>query len=225
MPKVVVDLQRRWAAVAEFNIWKGAKKLTNTVCDNIAAKYKLGSGRNLRLLAARAKKTGDLSRTHGQGRKPTILEEVAQEMELQAINFHYHFSFNAMATKIKDSIGKGSKGTVYKAFKLKLWKRRRQRLLNLLSREHMAARLKFANRMVFHDYGNDDIIDIHIDEKWFYAFPGRKVMLYLPPNVEAPFLLKVSESHIPKVLHRFLIFINILLYLYYIYITFNLNEI
>lgn len=199
MAKVIADIQRRWAAVAEFNIWKGARKLTNEVCEKIAKKFKLGSGRNLRLLAARAKKTGDLSRVPGQGRKQTVLEAVAQEMERQAINFQYYFSFNAMTTKIKDSIGKGSKGTVYKAFVRKLWKRRRQRLINLLNRGHMEARLAFARRMVNHDYGDDKVIDIHIDEKWFYAFPGRKVMLYLPPNVEAPVLLKVSESHIPKV--------------------------
>ncbi len=188
MAKVLGDVQRRWAAVAEFNIWKGARKLTNAVCDQIAKKYKLGCGRNIRILAARASKTGDLSRVPGQGRKQTVLEAVAQEMELQAINFQYHFSFDAMTTKIKNSIGKGSKGTVYKAFVRKLWKRRRQRLINLLNRNHMEARLQFATRMVNHDYGSDEIIDVHIDEKWFYAFPGRKVMLYLPPNVEAPVL-------------------------------------
>ncbi len=199
MAKVLANLQRRWAAVSEFNIWKGARKLTNGICDQIAKKYKLGAGRNLRRLAERASKTGDLSRVPGQGRKQTVLEAVAQEMEIQAINFEYHFSFDAMTTKIKTSIGKGSKGTVYKAFVRKLWKRRRQRLVNLLNRGHMEARLHFAAKMANHDYGSDDIIDIHIDEKWFYAFPRRKVMLYLPPNVEAPFLLKVSESHIPKV--------------------------
>lgn len=42
-------------------------------------------------------------------------------------------------------------------------------------------------------------MDIHIDEKWYYAF-NTGAFLWIPPGIEPPCQYVLSKTHIPKVM-------------------------
>lgn len=191
-------LQSRWAAVARYNRILGSNRMTNDIADKIAQKFGIGTGRRLRQLAEIASKKGDLTHQPGQGAKMTVLHEVNESMEVQAKEFGYAFTLEAMAAAVKADIGKGSKRTVMRAMANFLWKRRRQKIKPFLTLKHMADRLEWAKKWVSFNYAENKKVVIMIDEKWFYAFKEGR-MLHLPDGVEPEHLFALSKTQIPKV--------------------------
>ena len=67
-PEKLLELERKWHAVLEFQEFKILGICTNELANAIGEKYGVGNGRNVRFLAEKVEERGSLLRKEGSGR-------------------------------------------------------------------------------------------------------------------------------------------------------------
>ena len=197
--ETLLALERRWQAVVEFKVLKAMGMSTNSLVDEIADRYDLGTGRNVRIIVEKTEKRKSLLRKEGSGRIPYVSTrvDVQEFFAAQAVEWEYSFTFEAMAIALKQNLGLGSTNTV-KAIMEHLEYRKARRIVRpFLTPDHQAARLAWANRWIEYDFFGSDTIVLHLDEKCFYAFDARGKIVYLPPGVDPEPLYALSKTQIP----------------------------
>lgn len=121
-----------------------------------------------------------------------------------AVDYNFGVNPRKMATLMTEKSGAiVHKSTVQRAMQLEGWIVERQKTAPKLKDFHLQHRLNWcaARRAERREWSEKrmNVVEIHVDEKWFYAFrTGR--WLYMPPGIEAPILECVSKTRIPKVM-------------------------
>ena len=141
----------------------------------------------------------------GSGRIASIIDdEFIAVLTSVAENANYRATQTELAQRMTDEMGfKVCRSTVRRAMVQEEWVRQRQKTRPHLLEHHISHRLDWAaaRRAERANWKKDKkiVVDIHVDEKWFYAFKTG-AWLYLPPGVEPPILVCKSKRFIPKVM-------------------------
>ena len=194
-------VERRWRAVL-IVIMRESKQnnlsLSRKQYDELALECSVGSGRSLERYVKNVKEGIPLTPKKPSGRRPLVLEQVATFMIAVAAQFGYSFTTEVMATRVSAELNVGSPSTIRRALKAKKWTKTRQSSRPYLTPENQQVRYSFC-RQWLHVVTTDVFWRIHIDEKWFFAFPKGRV-LYCPPGVIPPLQRLTHKNHIPKVM-------------------------
>jgi len=152
---------------------------------------------------AKFKERGYLDRMEGSGRIASIIDdEFIAVLTSVAENANYRATQTELAQRMTDEMGfKVCRSTVRRAMVQEEWVRQRQKTRPHLLEHHISHRLDWAaaRRAERANWKKDKkiVVDIHVDEKWFYAFKTG-AWLYLPPGVEPPILVCKSKRFIPR---------------------------
>ena len=197
-----IPIERRWRVVAIAMMreeQRELKRLSRKEYDEIARDGGCKSGRSLERWVQKVRSGTPLTAIKPSGRKPLVLERVHNFMLDKAAEFRYHFTTEVMGEQAKINLGVGSKSTVNRVLKKKGWQKSKQVIRPDLSEENKAMRLQFCRIWLRISANDSDMWRIHLDEKWFYAFPKGKI-LYCPSGVEPPIQTVSHKNHIPKVM-------------------------
>lgn len=135
---------------------------------------------------------------------PSKREIVLNQLEQQARQFQYCFSYRKMSASLNNLAKEGNLSTtvtpttVMNILEKEGWKTVRITTRPILTQANQAARLAWCHSRNGLQ-STESIWRLHIDEKWFYSFSLDK-MLYLPPNVQVPPQKIKSKRYIPKVM-------------------------
>lgn len=190
----------RWRAVCIVLVReeKHKRKLTREEFGILAGECSVGSGRILERYVSQVRNGKSLKPKKPSGRRPTVLDQVADFMAQTAAEFKFAFTAEVMAAKVRDELKIGSSSTVLRVLKKKNWTKTRQTSRPYLTPANQAARMTFC-RQWLHIQASNLFWRVHIDEKWFFAFPKGRV-LYCPPGVTPPVQKLTHKNHIPKVM-------------------------
>lgn len=177
------------------------KKVANVRTNEIAALHQAGSGRNLRKLAANARLHRSLIRKEGSGRPPTVTnrEEIIQFMREWAKERDYEFTLEQLGYAVKNQFGVGSKCSVRRIMVIEDWVKSKKYIKPYLSEQHEADRLAWAEDRDETDFFQEEVVVVHVDEKYFYAIVGGRVCHY-PKDCEPPSHACLSKTQISKVM-------------------------
>jgi len=195
-------IERKWRAVAIAMMreeQRESKRLHRREYEEIAADGGCKSGRSLERWIQKVRSGTPLTAIKPTGRKPLVLERVHSFMLERAAEFNYHFTTEVMGEQAKMNLRVGSKSTVQRVLKKKGWKKSKQVIRPYLSEENKEARLQFCRIWLRITANDNDMWRIHLDEKWFFAFPKGKI-LYCAEGVEPPIQVVSHKNHIPKVM-------------------------
>jgi len=166
--------------------------------DAIAQKYGI-SGRTIDEWTRRARNEGDLTRRPGSGVERSVYtDDFVKLLEELALTWEYHFSYAAIAERLKEETGQGSVGTVWEIMRAEKWQRITQVCRPTLTEDQRRARHEFAKLWWELNWHDPKVLIVHVDEKQFYAYRIGKV-LYVPPGLEPPIQHVASKTQIPHV--------------------------
>ena len=108
--KSVTDvLEAKHNAIREFSVKQALGEMSNACADEIASKFGVGRGRNLRYLAKRADCGESLTRKEGSGRcQVRDHATVNQFMSKVAEEQNYVLTFRYLLSRVKEEFGYGS---------------------------------------------------------------------------------------------------------------------
>ena len=204
-PSNLLALESKYQAILELLSFKwtfGNGRVPNTKVAEIANKWGVGTGPRLRFLCRQALKGESLQKKKGQGAKKTVTNrpDIYEFMCEQAKHWEFEFTLELMAGTVKDQFGVGSTTSVTEIMDANDWTKKKQSIQPFLTLGHIENRLTWCEARQNVDFFQDDVVYVHIDEKWFYAFRNGKV-LYCPPGIEAPSYFALSKTQIPKLMY------------------------
>jgi len=204
-------IEARHRAAAEYRQAQGARRSTHRLADELAKKYKVGSGRTLRRFVATQKAKESLKRKPGSGADPTVLTEefgeivqelmVAKRGEWTVTRLVKAYNLAAR----KKGAPTASRASVGRWLKANCTRRRRL-TKPLLTPEHKKNRVAFAKDLlarwddVFHRPGH---VRVFVDEVQVFAYSPNRFQ-YVPHALRElfnknPLRLK-SKTKIPKLM-------------------------
>lgn len=200
-PEKLLELERKWHAVLEFQEFKILGICTNELANAIGEKYGVGNGRNVRFLAEKVEERGSLLRKEGSGRPSTVSNriDIQEYFAAQAVEWEYCFTYEAMANALKNQFDVGSVSTVQAIMAHLEYRKARRVVRPFLTPDHILARLAWAQKWKDFDFFTDTLV-LHLDEKCFYAFDARGRVVYLPPGVDPKPMYALSKTQIPWVM-------------------------
>lgn len=150
LPRDIAALENKWLAVIEFRHLVDTGKSSNDAVDEIAERYGVGSGRNLRLLSQYVDERGSLLRKAGSGAPRTVSNrpDILEFFDEKARSFEYTFTIELMADLIKGEFGVGSTTTVKKIMEHLDYVKKSRAVRPFLTEEHQEERLKWAKEWV-----------------------------------------------------------------------------
>ena len=201
----VLDIEKKYQAILDLLSFKwtfGKGRVPNAKAAEIAKKWNVGTGPRLRFLCRQALNGESLQKKSGQGAKKTVSNrpDIHEFMCDQAKKWKFQFTLELMAGAVKDQFGVGSTTSVAEIMGANEWSKKKQSIQPFLTLGHIANRLRWCEERLNVDFFQDEIVYVHIDEKWFYAFCNGQVM-YCPPGVEAPSAFALSKTQIPKLMY------------------------
>lgn len=199
----MTELERKWRAVLEFRVLVAKGESSNTKVNEIASKFGVGTGRNLRLLSDKIESRGSLIRKAGSGRPRVVSgrDDIQEFFNSQSEEWDHIWIYEAMANALKGEFGVGSTKTVKALIDHLEYRKSRSHVKPFLTPAHMEERMNWAKKWRDYDFvGEGDTVVVHIDEKWFYAFRERGKVAYLPPGVDPKPYYALSKTNIPHVM-------------------------
>lgn len=176
-PPVDEQERRNWRILADHAAAGGGVAVTGRSPSGVTAQVAREHGVSVRTVQSVAKlyrETGEVKQQ--KERKPAakpVRDVLAPVLQASAITFKGKATVVELAQYMKDHVhGLGSVGLVHDMLKEDGWKPGPPHKIPTLSPGHKKARFDYVNaklRMPWSvRWGSNDVVEIHIDEKWFY---------------------------------------------------------
>ena len=212
-PEGVNDLQRRWHAVYCYTALKGSGMTEAEAAQQTALQFSCSES-TIRSWKKRVDEEGDLSRKRYSADRGRDLEVVSQAMEAVIQRVRAPIAQRTLLTLansllLAEGEDKVSLHTMQRVLSSDQWRKLKQKAVPVCTEETKEDRrlwctaklqvnsLRWTDRYL--SWVLPRRLEVHIDEKWFYAFPRSTRVMYLPTSMvdELEYVHRVEKRN-PK---------------------------